>query len=401
MATTIAVEAHRPQAMPWRQRARGGTVEDRKLDEVIVQLPPLVATVDVAVPSAVQADIDAALREVAGLDEAHGDHLASLATLLLRAESVASSKIERIEASMDDYARALHGIKANAAAVSMVASTEALHDLIRSVDGGGAVELSSLLRAHRILMAEDPFEEPYAGRTRDMQNWIGGSDHSPRNAWYVPPPPATVDRYLDDLVTFSNRTDVGSLVQAAVAHAQFESIHPFTDGNGRIGRALINTILRRRGTTRRVVIPLASALVARRDDYFDALTAYRRGDAGPIITSFTSAALITAEESRATADRLAGMPSEWRAATGPLRAGSAASKLVDSLLTVPVFSAEDAERMIGGATSSVYAAINRLEDAGVVRRLTQRTRNQVWVAGSVADELDDLGARVAARARRP
>ena len=117
-------------------------------------------------------------------------------------------------------------------------------------------------------MADDPQERAYAGRPREMQNWIEGSDHSPRNATYVPPPPRTVDDYMDDLLAFANRTDIGVLAQAAIAHAQFESIHPFTDGNGRIGRALINTILRKRGATRRVVVPLASAIVARRESYF-------------------------------------------------------------------------------------------------------------------------------------
>ena len=108
-------------------------------------------------------------------------------------------------------------------------------------------------------MRDDPGESAYAGRLRDMQNWIGGSDHSPRGALYVPPPPETVADYLADLLDYANRDDVPTLVQAAIAHAQFESIHPFTDGNGRIGRALINTVLRRRGATTRVVIPLASA----------------------------------------------------------------------------------------------------------------------------------------------
>lgn len=190
------------------------------------------------------------------------------------------------------------------------------------------------------------------------------------------------------------------LVQAAIAHAQFESIHPFTDGNGRVGRALINTILRRRGATRQVVIPIASAIVARREVYFSALNAYRGGDAGPIIRSFAVASTLAAEESRVTAARLAAMPQEWAAAAGKPRAGSAARKILDRLLIDPVFSAYQAEDRVGGATSSIYAAINRLHESGVIRPLTERTRNQIWVASSLADELDDLGIRIAARVLR-
>jgi Fic family protein len=301
---------------------------------------------------------------------------------------------------MDDYARALHGQRSNPSATSMVASTRALGSLITSTDHGEDVTLDHILAAHRTLMEDDPFEYSYAGRFRDMQNWIGGSDHSPREALYVPPPPATVRGYVDDLLRFMNRTDVNSLAQSAVAHAQFESIHPFTDGNGRIGRALINTILRRRGMTRRVVVPLASALVARRESYFETLDAYRAGDAGTIIGSFASASWIAASEARLTAERISIMPEMWRHQAGRPRAGSAAAKLLAGLFDDPIFSAAQAEDRVGGATSSVYAGIARLADAGVIRPLTDRTRNQVWVASALADELDDLGVRIAARARK-
>ncbi len=134
---------------------------------------------------------------------------------------------------------------------------------------------------------------------------------APRGALYVPPPPDTVDAYLADLNTFVNRDDLPALVQAAIAHAQFESIHPFTDGNGRIGRALINTVLRRRGATTGVVIPMASSLVAHRERYFDALNAYRLGQVRPLLTSFAQAARAAAAESRITAVRLGQIPAEW------------------------------------------------------------------------------------------
>lgn len=301
---SVPVEPLAHRVVPWRQASRGGSIRDRTLGEATVALPPRIAGIEPLIPNRLGARMDDAIREIVALDETHGADLASLSTLLLRAESVASSKIERIEASLDDYARALHGVRANPSATSMVASTRALRDLIGSAETEHGVSLDAICRAHRILMADDPHERTYAGRLRDVQNWIGGSDHSPRNALYVPPPPDTVPDYMDDLVEFANRRDLNVVAQAAIAHAQFESIHPFTDGNGRIGRALINTILRRRGVTRRVVIPLASALVARRDHYFDVLGRYRAGDAGPIIDSFATASAIAADESRATAVRL-------------------------------------------------------------------------------------------------
>ncbi|WP_433168835.1 Fic family protein [Kribbella sp. CA-247076] len=390
--------AHVPEVRPWRQRSRGGTAADRMLREVVTMRPPLIGHRDVRLNTDLVAAMETCVVEIAALDHSYGGELAALETLLLRTESVASSKIEQIDASVDDFARALHGIKSNPSATSMAASTAALAALIRSVDDGADIETSMILMAHLALMVDDPHEHAYAGRFRDMQNWIGGSDHSPRNAVYVPPPPETVDEYIADLVVFANRTDLPAVAQAAVVHAQFESVHPFTDGNGRIGRALINTVLRRRGATRRVVVPLASALVARRDDYFGVLGAYREGRIEPIIRSFTEASTIAARESRVTAARIAELQSAWRDKVGTRR-GSAAGRLLDGLLSAPIFSATEAEEAIGGATSSVYAGIERLRDAGVIRPLTNRTRNQIWGAADLLDELEDLAARIAAAAR--
>ncbi len=214
----------------------------------------------------------------------------------------------------------------------------------------------------------------------------------------MPPAAETVPDYLEDLVAFANRTDLPILAQAAIVHAQFESIHPFTDGNGRIGRALINSVLRRRGATRHVVVPIASALVARRDEYFRLLTDYRAGRIEPLILAFSTAATIAARESQVTARKIAEMPELWQLAVGARR-GSAAIRLLDGLAAAPVFSADDAAQSIGGSGSSVYSAIEKLHDAGVIRPLTRRIRNQVWGASDVLDELEALGARIAAAAR--
>jgi Fic family protein len=368
------------------------------LREVTVSLPPTIGDRELLVPSTLSSRIEDCMREIAALDASHGAHLGALGTMLLRTESVASSKIEQVEADVADYARALHGMRANPSATSMAAATVALKELIESVNDGD-LSASALLRSHHALMQHDPSEATYAGRIRDVQNWIGGSDHSPRNALYVPPPPETVEGYLDDLVAFTNRNDPSAMVQAAIAHAQFESIHPFTDGNGRIGRALVNTVLRRRGVTTTVVVPLASALVARREAYFDVLTRYRDGDPLPIIAAFAHASTFAAQESRVTAARMAELPQEWRDAVGRVRSDSATARLLAVLPTTPVFSVAELEERVGGATSAVYRAVDVLVEAEVLRPLTDRRRNQVWGVGDLLDELDDLNVRIGAAAR--
>lgn len=377
---------------------RSGTKDDRMLRTVTVRLPPKIADREPSVPSRLAPQIEDCLREIASLDVSHGSHLGALGGLLLRTESVASSKIERVEADVGDYARALHGIKANQSATSMAAATVALAQLIDSVEGSD-LTIDAVLRSHHALMRDDPTEAAYAGRIRDMQNWIGGSDHSPRNALYVPPPPDTVADYMADLIAFANRDDLSAMVQAAIAHAQFESIHPFTDGNGRIGRALVNTVLRRRSVTSRVVVPLASALVARREAYFDVLTRYREGDLEPIIDSFAKASRLAARESRVTAERMAEFPEGWREAVGRGRSGSATQRLLEALLLMPVFTTSEAELKVGGTTSAVYRAVYALVEAEVLRPLTDRKRNQVWGVGDMLDELDDLSVRIGMAAR--
>ena len=387
------------ETRPWRQTVRGGTRADRTFSEVTVTLPPLLANRDVPLTASQAADVEEATREITALDNASGEVLHALVVLLLRTESVASSKIGRVEATLEDFARALHGVRTNSSAVSMVAATRALSIMIDRATSSSRLELSDITDAHTALMADDPHEHAYAGDLRDMQNWVGGSNYSPRNALCVPPPPDTVEHYMSDLVAFANRDDMPALVQAAIAHAQFETIHPFTDGNGRIGRALINSILRHRGVTTQVVVPLATALVAHRDHYFDLLTDYRDGKLDRLLTSFARSTRIAAAEWRVTAGRLEAIPQEWAALTGTLRSDSASARLLPILLVHPILSADDVIGLLGAAPSRTYSAIDRLHKAGVLRPLTERTRSQIWGAAAVLDELDDLSVRVARATR--
>lgn len=369
------------------------------LTEIEVVIPPSLAESDIAVPSGLSARLEDATRAIAALDAAHGAVLGGLRALLLRTEAVASSRIERIDASIDDYARAFHGSRANEAATSMVAATRALDALLTRAETDGAVRVPALLEAHRILLAGEPAERAYAGRLRDMQNWVGGSDHSPRGALLVPPPPELVPALLDDLASFTARTDVPALLAASIGHAQFETIHPFTDGNGRIGRALVNAVLRARGVTSFVALPIASALIARRDAYFAALDAFRDGEAEVLCLQFAVAATIAAEESAMTAHRLRGLVAEWRQALGDGRLGPVSMSLLGSLVEHPVLTTQEAEALSRGSSSAAYAAVERFEAAGILRGLDDRKRDRVFGVTDVLGELQDLDARIQARAR--
>ncbi|MFF2484866.1 Fic family protein [Microbacterium sp. NPDC058062] len=363
------------------------------LRHIDVSIPPLIADLAFEAPPGLVAETERAVIEIATTDAEARAQSHALGRFLLRTESAASSKIERVSASVGDYARALAGSRANPSAVSMVAASAALHRMVQRAGEGGSILLEDLLAAHRVLMSDDPAESPYAGRLRDMQNCIGGSNHSARGALFVPPPPELVPRLLDDLLAWAARDDVPAVIHAAIAHAQFESIHPFTDGNGRIGRALISAILRRRGVARNVVIPLASGILAVRDDYFAALTSYRAGDPVPVIVIVCRSAVAAAVASRASMDELRALPDEWRRQlTG--RKSAAADRIIDALFDNPVMAAEELVAASGSTTAAAYTAIDRLVDAGVLTEITGRKRDRVWAATDALGELEELDRRI-------
>ncbi|MDN5634656.1 MAG: Fic family protein [Brevibacterium sp.] len=392
--SSVPVPTSRTETRPWRQEFRGGTIDDRTFAEVAVSIPARIGAVDLQLPSELTTLSETAIRAISRLDAEHGNTLIPLSYLLLRSESIASSKIEAEEAPIDDFVRALHGAKSNSSATAMAAATGAL-DLLTS----GAISADSVSRAHRLLLADDTSEAHLAGRYRPLQNWIGGSDHSPRGALYVPPPPELVPGFMDDLLAFALRDDIPTIAQAAVAHSQFEAIHPFTDGNGRIGRALAAGILHSRGVTTGITVPLAAALGEVRDRYFGALNSHHSGDAGPMISLWSKSSVIAAEEAQLTAHRLAALPNVWRDLIGRPRENSAAARILVYLASDPVFTIDDLEDSLHLSSSSANRAVSSLTEAGVLRGLTSRKRNQIWGADAVLAELEDLNLRIGDRAR--
>lgn len=203
---------------------------------------------------------------------------------------------------------------------------------------------------------------------------------------------------MDDLIAFLNRDDIPVMVQAAIGHAQFESIHAFTDGNGRIGRALVSAVLRRRGVTRNAVVPLASGLLAEREAYFAGLGDYRRGDPVPLILLFARSARAAAGCSRESIARIKALPEEWSNELRP-RAGSAVAALIPAFHDHPVMAAAEIEQRSGSSEQQAYRAIAQLEEAGVIQEITGRRRDRVWVAAELLAELDDLDRRIQAAMR--
>ncbi|MVU82285.1 Fic family protein [Nocardia sp. ET3-3] len=386
---------HRREERSWTARQRQGSRADRTLDRITVSIPPMIAALDYDPTGTVARVHESALIAIARLEAGFGEHLAPLADFLLRSESVASSKIEHIDAGWRAFGKAIGGGKASDEAKSQLAAVKALIAMVDAA-GSGSIRLDDLLEAHRLLMGVDFYTARDAGPLREVQNWIGGSDYTPINATHVPPPPELVADLITDLLAFVNRDDLPILAQAAIAHAQFESIHPFTDGNGRIGRALISAVLRRRGLANRVTVPLASVMLADTGRYFMHLNRFRDGDVDGFVEYLSIGAVHASEAAQDSAMALADLPSRWRDIARP-RAKSADEALLAALLETPILNADTAQQIAGTTAASTYRALGKLTDAGILELLSESKRNQIWAATDVLAELDALSAAIGRR----
>ena len=183
--------------------------------------------------------------------------------------------------------------------VEVLGNIEAMLWAVEAVPPGGAITVEIVLEAHRRLLAGTRLAE-HGGRTRTVQNWIGGSDYNPCAAAFVPPPHELVDELLSDLSAFCNDDSLPAVAQAAIAHAQFETIHPFVEGNGRTGRALVHLVLRRRGLAPHILPPISLILATWPRDYVGGLTGTRYEDA-PIPKRPSPASTAGSRSSRARA----------------------------------------------------------------------------------------------------
>lgn len=371
---------------------------DRLFREFESLVPPPIALL---VPR-LAADTVALVSEATGAIEALNTtaqfSMAGITGLLLRTEATASSKIERIYTEQDQLAAVLVGGEGTETARNVAANVAAMEKLIGAAQRG-PLNLDDLLSAHRALLADSRFEHDYAGKLRPMQNWIGGSDHSPRGAIDIPPDPRRVPSLMSDLMSFASRHDLPVVAQAGITHAQFEVIHPFTDGNGRIGRALIHATMRRRKLTSRAIVPTATVLLGDTDSYFRQISAYASdGDVDGFTSLFAEASILAAQESRRTATELAQLPDRWRDDLRPRR-GSAVDKLLTHLIEHPAISFAIAQENSGVSAPRVYAALDKLEEAGVIEEVTGQKRNRRWVAGDVLDSVAELEERIGRRQR--
>ena len=359
----------------------------------------------------VAADVADAERALASLDASAAAlaNTEALARLLLRAESVASSFIEGLVVGgrrllRAEAARAAGETEIDVTADEVLGNIDAMTWAVETLSSAESVTVEGLLHVHEWLLARTRLRE-YAGHIRTVQNWIGGSSFNPCSAAFVPPPPDHVDGLLEDLCAFVNDDSLPAVAQAAIAHAQFETIHPFVDGNGRTGRALIHVILRRRALAPRILPPISLVLATWSRSYVDGLTATRyrgRADAAAAqeginswIGLFAAACSRAVDDAAAFEERVARIQQEWQAAVGTVRKGSAAELLIGALPGAPVVSVSSAADLIGRSFQATNEAMTRLESAGVVRQVNVGRRNRAFEAPAIIDAFTALERQLA------
>ncbi|HUU22223.1 MAG TPA: Fic family protein [Phycisphaerae bacterium] len=313
----------------------------------------------------------------------------------VRKEAVLSSQIEGTQSSISDLL--LHeenlapGVPLDDVAEVSNYVAAMNHGLRRLREDGFPLSLRLIRETHEVLLARGRGSDKTPGEFRRSQNWLGGT--RPGNARFVPPPPDRVADGMSNLEKFLHdrprRTPV--LIKAALAHVQFETIHPFLDGNGRLGRLLITLILCAEGALAQPLLYLSLFFKQHRPEYYDRLDAVRlKGDWLGWLRFFLEGVQQTAQQAADTSGRILKLFEEDRRRIEGLgrRAGSA-HRVHDLLRRHPITIIANAARRLRMTTPTVGSAIRALQQLGIVREITGRKRDRIYVYDPYVKILDE------------
>lgn len=357
-------------------------------------LPAKIAQLKVNLPTEIQrriADVEVA---VTRFDEAEGARDWDLPALLLRSESSSSSQIERLSSSVRNVALAELSDRAPANALLIAGNVAAMREALRQ---GGSVSIDSICRIHDVLMAGTSEIEGL----RDEQVWIGGTPYSPHGASFVPPHASRVPEYIDDLIGFGVREDVPPVAKEAIFHAQFETIHPFTDGNGRTGRALVHRMLANDEVLLHSTLPVSTGLLHDVERYMKALDAYHEGEVEPIISCFADALELAVVIGLRIAADVDTVLDAWRAANTD-RAGSASYSLPALLVEQPVVNVAYVADRLGITDRAARNLIETACERSILSKMGNAKRGAFYQADELIEILEEASSlqgirRIAAR----
>lgn len=354
---------------------------------------PEIRNIALSFPGPLAADIDEATSALTRFDThatstlGEGE-LAPMSAILLRTESTSSSNIEQITTGARQLALAELGESGSENANLVIGNVRAMEAALTLADD---LSVENILNMHAQLLAHEP---QWAGRYRDGLVWVGGEKYGPRLATHVAPQRELVPAAMEDLVAFLARSDIPTLAQAAIAHAQFETIHPFSDGNGRAGRALVHAVYRAHGVVARMTVPVSAGLLRDTDAYFTALTSYRRGDASAIVSQFAAASRFAAARGTRLVDDLARESRTSLDKIADTRSDAAARRVVPLLIGQPVVTAAFVQKRLDLTERSTFRALETLVSRGVLEERQGRSRGRVYAHPGVLSVLDEFAADI-------
>ena len=430
----------------WENTHEGGLRRrDRRSGEYRAYVPdPLVGAALVLSPGteALAARAEARVRALGALPD-----MAGIARFLLRSEAIASSRIEGVAPSVHRVALAelaqqeeVRGLSEQVRAVAR--NVTLVRAAAEELSGAQPVTADRLLALHRSLLPDSPEHHGI----RSTQNWVGGSSYHPLDADFVPPPPELVPDLVADLLTYLNGATHAPLIQAALVHAQFETIHPFADGNGRVGRALIHTVLTRRGLLAGMILPTSPVLSTLSDEYVEALSCFRKagdpdwpdalgdpggpgksgdpngpsrpgGPGGPNepgesdggrdawISFFLGAVVLACDQAERISAELADVREEWNESLQKwvaregggraLRKDSAALRILEGLPGAPVLTIATASRIYGVSRTAASRGLETLRAAGILATESIGAGRRAYTARAVLDTITWAERRLA------
>ena len=317
-------------------------------------------------------------------------------SMFVRKEAVLSSQIEGTQASLSDV------IKAEAAVIDRARPSDVrevqnyMKALDRGVDLLNRLPISTRLisELHAILMADVRGMHQRPGEVRESQNWIGPSGCTLNDAFFVPPPPGEVGRLLGQLERFiHDDSRLPPLIRIGMAHGQFETIHPFLDGNGRVGRLLITLFLVEKAILRKPVLYLSYYFKRHRSEYYDRLQSLRdKGDWEGWILFFLQGVASVANLAAQTAHRVLRLREDdrqtvidrfERAAATPLR-------VLDTLYRLPICYPSQVARSHKVSYPTANGIIQQLQEAEILKEVTGRRRNRIYIYQKYMSLFDEL-----------
>lgn len=320
--------------------------------------------------------------------------MSGIAAVLYRSESSASSLIEGVGPGPRRILEAEFAGDAEVndeAARRVVGNLEALQAAVATPV---PASVGDMLEWHRLLMEGHPRMRPETvGALRTQQNWIGGGSFGPADAEYIPPAPEEVPGLLADLVDFSARTDLTPVALAALAHAQFEVIHPFVDGNGRVGRVLLQQVLVRRAG---LVAPVPVSIPWSRDTdrYISALRSFQDGDVESWILFASWSVIQAVGWMNETTERVSELLDQVRSRV-ETRGRSVAARVIEDLPLHPIVDTQTVAQRYDVTPQTAHEALMRLSEAEILfeRSLTRRKKGRPRRVFAARELIDLLSSR--------